>query len=189
MKAGFPNDGLLVRSTDGRNSIVEEHLIFRDPRLGWHRRLYRTQPKLHTDGGSLPPLSFIGGAAVFAAHWLCIVSQWFEILLCIGFAVCVIGIYLKFYGRWWFSYILHDGFYQDKIEISDDYGRTWRHHTFTERESNWMLKQAMRSQGAWWWEYTVVFKTLKAFGWRAFDEDRAAYAAKVATSNASGNSN
>lgn len=166
---GFKNtQPLLTRSFDGRNCIVQERLVLR-ARSG---RLIRTAVHMRTDGGSLPPLSFIGGAVIFAAYWLRGFSELFDLLALLGAAVCVAGLYLKSYGRWWWSYVFHDGCFQGNLEISSDDGVTWRPYAPTEPDSNYLLYQAMASQGARWWEYTVVFIALQFFGWRAFDDDR-----------------
>ncbi len=169
LRHGFQNkQPLLVRTYDGRNCIVNDRLVFRDHKF----RMFRTMDLMKTDGGSLPPLSFIGGMVIFAAtvglEW----SGWFWWLAGLGALVCIAGLHLESFGRWWWSYVLHDGCYQGNLEISLDDGKTWHPYAPTEDESNELLDEAMQSQRADWWEYTLVYVNLKWFGWRAFDTDR-----------------
>jgi hypothetical protein len=178
--AGFQNrQGLQNRTFDGRNCIIGQPLVYRDSK----RRLYRTEDFLRTDGGSVPPLSFIGGMILSAASicgwWDFIVNSHFVrvvfvILAVVGFSICTVGWFIKSFGRWWWSYVFHDALFQDKVEISDDDGKTWRHHAFGEVECNDLLREAMRSQRAAPWERGIVWLMLNLFGWRAFDADRRA---------------
>lgn len=174
MRGGFVNHrGLQNRSTDGRNCVIEEPLEFVD-KLG---NLYRTETFLITDGGSIPPLGVIGGVLMFLVHFLARFSGWFELLAIPCLLVCISGLYLTSYARWWWSYILHDACYKDRLERWD--GNAWAHCTLTEPQSNSLLYQAMRKQKAHWWEYTIVFLALHCFGWRAFDADRKAAARRA----------
>jgi len=70
----------------------------------------------------------------------------------------------------WFSFILHDGCYRNSIEIWN-FGR-WIKWTPNEAVSNWLLRDAMRSQHYSPFRRAGVYIALKYFGWRAFDEDR-----------------
>lgn len=72
----------------------------------------------------------------------------------------------------WWSYILHDGAFQNLLEIYDEKIGHWRDCTLNEQESNALLYEAMESQKSSWWKYTVVWIALNLSGWRAFDEDR-----------------
>jgi hypothetical protein len=183
--AGFQNkQGLQNRTFDGRNCIIGQPLVYRDA----NSRLYRTEEFLRTDGGSVPPLSFIG-AMMIAASLLCAFSydifkfHWLQVVTAIlsltGFSTALAGLYLKSFGRWWFSYVFHDALFQDKVEISDDDGATWRHHSFSEAECNDLLREAMRGQRAAPWERGIVWLMLNLFGWRAFDADRRAACAHI----------
>ncbi len=175
MSAAFQNlRPLNNRTFDGRNCIIEEHLYYID-RLG---NYYRTRLWLRTDGGSIPPLGTIGGALMFVVLLLTWWSHWFAFLGIPCLLVCVAGLYLTSYAKWWWSYIFHDACFQDQIELWD--GAAWEPFTLTEKESNALLYEAMgtRGQDAMWWEKTVVWIALHWFGWRAFDEDRKRAATK-----------
>jgi hypothetical protein len=132
----------------------------------------RTKKFLRTDGGSIPPLGTIGGAIMFGVLLLTWWSHWFAFLGIPCLLICVAGLYLTSYAKWWWSYVFHDGCYQDQIERYDEIHSRWVKFEINEAESNALLYWLMGTQGAMWWEYTVVWIALNWFGWRAFDEDR-----------------
>lgn len=166
---GFQNvEALLNRSFDGRNSIVMERLMFRD-HAG---RLYRTNSFLRTDGGSIPRLDLIG-TILMALGWISsYFTAWSTALSALGLIICLGGVWIKFYGREWWSFIFHDALFKNQVEISDDDGKTWHPRAFNESKSNALLHEAMESQDAHRLKHAIIWIALHWFGWRAFNEDR-----------------
>ena len=82
------------------------------------------------------------------------------------------------------SFVLHDGLYQDKIEILQPDG-TWTKYTADEMESNQLLFESGESVGASELELHTIKLMLDIFGWKAFNEDRKQLAAdfKINASN------
>jgi|GEM_PF-1836575 len=78
--------------------------------------------------------------------------------------------------RTWFSGVLHDGGFRNRLEIYRN-GR-WEKITLNEQECNWLIWDALGSQRANRWERAVIWLALNWLGWRAFDEDRHALARK-----------
>jgi uncharacterized protein DUF1353 len=70
----------------------------------------------------------------------------------------------------WFSFILHDGCFRNKIEKWD--GLNWARWVPSEQQSNWLIHDAMKAQGYSPLKRFGVYLALEWFGWRAFDEDR-----------------
>ncbi len=74
-------------------------------------------------------------------------------------------------GRLLWSYVLHDGAYQNHMEQLQPSG-DWVAVTFAEIPANDLLAEAGRSQGANEFEIATIYHALNWFGWRAFNEDR-----------------
>ncbi len=168
MRHGFQNKlPLSTRSFDGRNVIVGEHLHY----IAKDGNEYRTETFLRSDGGSIPNLGFIGGV-VMLAGWL--LAGWHPwpggALVLAGFIACTAALRLKSYGRWWWSYVFHDGLFQNRVEKL--VGLNWTKWNPTETKSNALLFEAMESQKADYWEAVMVWINLNWFGWRAFKSDR-----------------
>lgn len=74
------------------------------------------------------------------------------------------------FGKIWKSGVIHDAAFRLKLERWN--GHKWVACILNEKQCNWLIHDAMESQGASWIEHTVIYLALKWFGWRAFDEDR-----------------
>lgn len=72
--------------------------------------------------------------------------------------------------RYWLSFVLHDGCFRDCLEIWLD--GDWKKWSPTEAESNWLIRDALRSQRANSFKRAAIYIALQWCGWRAFDEDR-----------------
>lgn len=69
-------------------------------------------------------------------------------------------------------FVFHDGLYQDKIEMLQIDGITWRKYTASEEESNGLLLESGESLGASELELHTIYGMLELCGWKAFSEDR-----------------
>jgi hypothetical protein len=169
MLIGFQNHlPLTVKSFDGRNCIVEEPLRFRD----WLGNEYRTKAFIKTDGGSVPKLGVIGGLVVLLAF---VLSFWWppaKWLVPLGALVGYASFYFDFYGKWWWSYILHDALYQGNVERWNHDAQAWLPYRPPQAKCDALLFQAMRTQHASKLEALDVWLALHWFGRKAFKLDR-----------------
>lgn len=77
------------------------------------------------------------------------------------------------FGKIWWSFVFHDGLYQNRVEVWHSSGHRWVKFNATESQANDLLFEAMRTQSRNWYEAATVWVALHWCGWRAYDEDRA----------------
>lgn len=75
-------------------------------------------------------------------------------------------------GGDWFSGVLHDSGYRNQLQILSSDG-TWELANLTQQECDDLILEAMTSQGVSFITRHTVYRALRMFGSRAFNEDRA----------------
>jgi hypothetical protein len=120
-----------------------------------------------TDLASIPPLGLLGGTAMLlAALTLAAVISFrlpawsmsaAALILVIGYAVCAASAYLKAYGRYTYSAIVHDWLFQT--------------HAYPFTVCNWILLLGMKSENTAWWERMLIWFNVQVFGYRIYQND------------------
>ena len=123
-----------------------------------------------TDLASIPPLGLLGGTVMLvmvtglmagmAFGWPSGVAGLCLSVLLLGYIVCVASAYLKAYGRYTYSAVLHDWVFQT--------------HAYGFSECNGLLRRAMKAEGTAWWERTLIWVNVQAFGYFIYQRDRLA---------------
>ena len=77
-------------------------------------------------------------------------------------------------GGDWMSGALHDSFYRDQAELWKPETNEWVRASLSQKESDDLLLEALESQGVGWLMRQTIYRALRMFGSKAFNEDRAA---------------
>ena len=75
-----------------------------------------------------------------------------------GFLVCAASPFLKAYGRYTYSAVLHDWMFQT--------------HAYPFTVCNWILLLGMKSENTPRWERSLIWLNVQLFGYAIFKRDR-----------------
>jgi hypothetical protein len=154
----------LIQLPDGRNWQLDNPLKFLLPT----GETITVPPGFKTDLASIPPLGFIGGLVMLLGAMLIGiafsgVAPFTPILSgygCViaGFLVCAASPFLKAYGRYTYSAVLHDWLFQT--------------HAYPFTVCNWILLIAMKSEATPRWERSLIWLNVQLFGYAIYQRDR-----------------
>ena len=77
-------------------------------------------------------------------------------------------------GSDWMSGVLHDSAYRDQLEIFNPDTNEWARAGLCQKASDDLLLEALESQGVGWTMRQTIYRALRLFGSKAFNEDRQA---------------
>jgi hypothetical protein len=154
----------LIQLPDGRNWQLDSELKFVLP-IG---ETITVPAGFKTDLASIPPLGFIGGLVMLLGAALIGIafSGTAQVTLVVcgygcviaGFLVCAASPFLKAYGRYTYSAVLHDWIFQT--------------HAYPFTVCNWILLMGMKSENTAWWERSLIWLNVQLFGYAIYRRDR-----------------
>ena len=143
----FLNQPGLVPLHDGVNWRLDGALQVRLP----DGRIIEIPDGFETDLASIPPLGVVGGCVMWIG-WL--LGKFYpitgDVLVFIGFLICLASAYLKAYGKYTYSAVFHDWMF--------------RTHAFPFTVCNWFFLLAMRGENTVRWERFLIWFNVQAFG-------------------------
>jgi Protein of unknown function (DUF1353) len=75
-------------------------------------------------------------------------------------------------GGSWMSACQHDASYRDQLEVWSVEKQGWTKAHLTQKQSDDLLLEALESQGVNWLMRHTIYRALRMFGSKAFNEDR-----------------
>ena len=81
-------------------------------------------------------------------------------------------------GGDWLSGVMHDSAYRDQLDLWNPDTGGWIKAGLCQKACDDLLLEAMESQGVGWGMRQTIYRALRLFGSKAFNEDRAKEAAK-----------
>jgi len=154
----------LIQLPDGRNWKLDNELKFVLPT----GETIAVPAGFKTDLASIPPLGFIGGLVMLLGAALIgiafsgtapvafVVSGYGFVIA--GFLVCAASPFLKAYGRYTYSAVLHDWMFQT--------------HAYPFTVCNWILLLGMKSENTARWERSLIWLNVQLFGYGIYQRDR-----------------
>jgi hypothetical protein len=145
----------LIPLPDGSDWAMAGELRFQLP----DGRIITVPCGFKTDLASIPPLGVVGGSLMAIAYALAIFcTSWADLLILVGFLICLASAYLKAYGKYTYSAVLHDWLF--------------RTHLLPFTECNKVLLVAMRSENTAPWERFLIWFNVQAFGYGIYRSDK-----------------
>jgi hypothetical protein len=153
----------LIQLPDGQNWRLDSELKFLLPT----GETITVPAGFKTDLASIPPLGFIGGLVMLLGAALIGIAllgtaaalmAWGYGLIGSGFLVCAASPFLKAYGRYTYSAVLHDWMFQT--------------HAYPFTVCNWILLLGMKSEDTARWERSLIWLNVQLFGYAIFKRDR-----------------
>ena len=69
----------------------------------------------------------------------------------------------------WWSGVLHDAFYHGTAQIKE--GKHWVDYTAPKRVADWVLRDALKSQGVGCLRRNLIYYAVRLFGWSSYRPD------------------
>lgn len=77
------------------------------------------------------------------------------------------------FGLYWLPCVLHDFAYRSMLEVSEDFGKTWRRVIPEKDYDDSLLLEAMQSQGVDDVTARIIYEAVKNFAYGAYGDDAA----------------